>query len=104
MFESLSRRSLIFVSPAAASSVGNQSRPETISLDSSPGLIRPDQRIIAGTRKAPSQLLSFALRNCVVAASGYYHWLGQLSVEYTTLVLLAIPRSSIALSSLPTSP
>src|SRR6185312_13410635 len=84
--------------------VGNQSRPETISFETSPGLIRPGQRIIAGTRKAPSQLVSFSLRNCVVAASGHDHWLGPLSVEYTTMVLLAMPRSSTALSNLPTSP
>ena len=63
-------------SPAAASSVGNQSRPETISLDTSPGLIWPGQRIIAGTRKAPSQLVSFSLRNGVVAASGQENWFG----------------------------
>ena len=54
-------------SPAAASSVGNQSSPETISLDTSPGLMRPGQRIIAGTRNAPSQLVFFSLRNGVVA-------------------------------------
>jgi hypothetical protein len=30
----------------------------------------PGQRTIAGTRKAPSQLVSFSLRNGVVAASG----------------------------------
>ena len=68
------------VSPAAASSVGNQSRPETISFETSPALMRPGQRIIAGTRNAPSQLVSFSLRNGVVAASGQDHWFGPLSV------------------------
>ena len=76
----LSSRSLTSVSPAAASSVGNQSRPENISLETSPGLIWPGQRTIAGTRKAPSQLVSFSLRNGVVAASGQENWFGPLSV------------------------
>ncbi|MNW12536.1 hypothetical protein D3C71_2102530 [compost metagenome] len=67
------------LSPAAAKSVGNQSRPENISLET-PGLILPGQRIIAGTRKAPSQFESFSLRNGVVAASGQENWLGPLSV------------------------
>ena len=65
---------------AAASKVGNQSRPETIWFETSPGLILPGQRTIAGTRKAPSQFVSFSLRNGVVAASGHDHWFGPLSV------------------------
>ena len=81
MVAPLSSRSLIVVSPAAASSVGNQSRPENISLETSPGLILPGQRIIAGTRKAPSQFVSFSLRNGVVAASGQENWFGPLSVR-----------------------
>ena len=64
---------------------GNQRREpveaEIISLDTSPALMRPGQRIIAGTRNAPSQLVSFSLRNGVVAASGHDHWFGPLSVE-----------------------
>ncbi|MCY1381146.1 hypothetical protein D9M69_690220 [compost metagenome] len=68
------------VSPAAASRVGNQSRPENIWLETSPALILPGQRISAGTRKAPSQLEFFSLRNGVVAASGQDHWFGPLSV------------------------
>ncbi len=67
-------------SPAAARMVGNQSSPETIWLDTSPALILPGQRTNAGTRKAPSQLVSFSLRNAVVAASGHDHWFGPLSV------------------------
>ena len=86
----LEQRSLTSVSPAAASSVGNQSRPENISLETSPGLILPGQRTIAGTRKAPSQFVSFSLRNGVVAASGQVNWLGPLSVVKTTMVLSAI--------------
>ncbi|MNW17111.1 hypothetical protein D3C71_2161810 [compost metagenome] len=54
--------------------------PENISLDTSPGLILPGQRTIAGTRYAPSQLEFFSLRNGVVAASGQENWFGPLSV------------------------
>ena len=71
-----SNRSLIVVSPAAASNVGNQSSPEKISVDTSPALICPGQRIMAGTRNAPSQLVSFSLRNGVVAASGQRELIG----------------------------
>ncbi|MCY1435329.1 hypothetical protein D9M71_514190 [compost metagenome] len=67
----LSNLSLMSASPAAANKVGNQSMPENMSLDISPALILPGQRIIAGTRNAPSQLESFSLRNGVVAASGH---------------------------------
>ncbi|MNV95185.1 hypothetical protein D3C71_1900500 [compost metagenome] len=45
-----------------------------------PGSIWPGQRIMAGTRKAPSQLVSFSLRNGVDAASGHENWFGPLSV------------------------
>jgi hypothetical protein len=50
--------------------VGTQSRPLTISFDTDPGLIWPGQRMMHGTRKAPSQLVFFSLRNGVVPASG----------------------------------
>ena len=76
----LSSLSLTSVSPAAASSVGNQSSPETISLDDVPGSMCPGQRISAGTRNAPSQLVFFSLRNGVVPASGQEFWCGPLSV------------------------
>ena len=62
----------------------------------------PGQRTNAGTRKAPSQFVSFSDRNGVVAASGHVNWFGPLSVVKTTMVLSAIFRSSRALSSLPT--
>ena len=45
--------------PAAASNVGSQSRFETISLHSLPGLVTPGQRTSQGTRNAPSQLDPF---------------------------------------------
>ena len=85
---------MIVVSPAAARIVGNQSSPETMSLETDPGLTWPGQRITAGTRNAPSQLVSFSDRNGVVAASGHENWFGPLSVENTTIVLSAIPSVS----------
>lgn len=51
-----------------------------ISLLTAPGLIWPGQRIMAGTRYAPSQLLFFSLRNGVIAASGQEFMCGPLSV------------------------
>src|SRR4029450_6232882 len=50
-------------SPAAARKVGSQSWCWMISLETTPGAIRPGQRTISGTRKAPSQLVFFSLRN-----------------------------------------
>ncbi len=73
--------SLMSGSPAAANSVGNQSWCWMMSLDTIPALIFPGQRIISGTRKAPSQLVSFSLRNGVVPASGQLLRCGPLSVE-----------------------
>ena len=40
--------------PAAATSVGNQSSPDMIPFWIVPGLIRPGQRTINGTRNPPS--------------------------------------------------
>ena len=67
-------------SPAAARNVGSQSCPLTISLDTEPGLILPGQRIMHGTRNAPSQLVFFSLRNGVIAPSGQEFMCGPLSV------------------------
>jgi hypothetical protein len=58
---SVEQRSLTPVSPAAASSVGNQSRPENISFQTVPGRMWPGHRTNAGTRKAPSQLKFFSM-------------------------------------------
>src|SRR5262245_29495074 len=68
-------------SPAAAIKVGSQSRPLTISFETQPAWMRPGQRIMHGTRNAPSQLVYFfaaerrragvwpgALLGCVVGA------------------------------------
>jgi hypothetical protein len=88
----LSSRSFTVVSPEAASSVGNQSRPENICRETSPALILPGQRTRHGTRKAPSQFEFFSLRNGVVAASGQENWFGPLSVVKTTMERL--PKNS----------
>lgn len=69
-------------SPAAASRVGGQSRTLTISLDTDPGLILPGQRIMAGTRIAPSQSVFFSLRNGVIAPSGQVFMWRLLSVVF----------------------
>ena len=68
-------------SPAAARNVGNQSWCWTISLDTTPAAILSGQRIISGTRNAPSQFVAFSLRNGVVAPSGQLLACGPLSVE-----------------------
>jgi hypothetical protein len=59
--------------------VGIQSRFDIMSLET-PGLILPGQRIMKGTRKAPSQFVFFSLRKGVVAASGQVLACGPLSV------------------------
>ena len=51
-----------------------------ISLETEPGLMCPGQRTMAGTRKAPSQLEFFSLRNGVMPASGQEFMCGPLSV------------------------
>ena len=53
-------------------------------------------------RKAPSQLVSFSLRNGVVAPSGQLFACGPLSVLYMTIVLSAMPSSSSRSSISPT--
>ena len=51
-----------------------------MSLMTVPGLIVPGQRIIAGTRQPPSQLVFFSPRNGVDPASGHRQTIGPLSV------------------------
>ena len=53
----------------------------TIPLSTSPAGMLPGQRTTAGTRKAPSQLVFFSLRNGVMPASGQVFMWGPLSVE-----------------------
>src|SRR5215467_272636 len=52
--------------PAAAMSVGNQSRPEKIPFSTVPGLIWPGQRAIHGTRKPPSPTVPLVYLNGVI--------------------------------------
>ena len=54
-----------------------------------PALILPGQRRNAGTRQAPSQLVSFWLRNGVLAPSGQVSFSGPLSVEYITIGVIS---------------
>src|SRR4029453_2478191 len=84
--------------------VGSMSVCEKISLDTVPGLIMPGQRIAHGTRQPPSKLVSFSPRNGVGPPSGQLITSAPLSVEYITMVLSAMPRSSSFLSSCPTWP
>ena len=65
-----------------------------ISFETVSALIRPGQRIIDGTRNAPSQPLFFSLRKGEMPASGQVFLWGPLSVLYMTIVLSAIPSSS----------
>src|SRR5262245_17217305 len=91
-------------SPAAASSVGNISVCEKISLDSVPGLMTPGHRMKLGTRQPPSQLVSFSPRKGVQPPSGQLKHSAPLSVEYITMVLSVMPSSSSLSNSLPTCP
>src|SRR4029453_15807742 len=91
-------------SPPTAANVGSMSVCENISLDTVPGLMTPGQRIAQGTRHPPSKLVSFSPRNGVVPPSGQLITSAPLSVEYITIVLSVIPRSSSLSSSFPTCP
>ena len=94
--------SAISGSPAAASSVMNQSLWLTMPLSTLPAGMWPGQRTMAGTRYAPSQFEFFSLRNGVMPASGQLFMCGPLSVEYITIVLSAMPSSSRVPSRSPT--
>jgi len=64
--------------------------------------LTPGQRMTHGTLQPPSQLVSFSERNGVIPPSGQALKCGPLSVEYMTMVSLAIPRSSSFFNSSPT--
>ena len=76
----LEQLSLMSGSPGAARSVGSQSSPANDVREMLPGLTTPGQRIRAGTRQPPSQLVFFSPRNGVVPASGKRQTIGPLSV------------------------
>ena len=62
--------SLISGSPAAAVSVGSRSVSSTVSVGIVAGFGEPGQRMSAGTRPPPSQVVSLSPRNGVVPHSG----------------------------------
>ena len=66
--------------PAADISVGTQSSCDIMSFKIVPAGILLGQRIMAGTRKPPSQLVFFSLLKGVIAASGQVLKCGPLSV------------------------
>ena len=83
----------MFGSPAAATKVGNQSRPDMMLLSILPAGTLPGQRIIAGTRKPPSRAVPLPPANGVWPPSGQVKFSVPLSVEKTTMVLSSTPRS-----------
>src|SRR3954469_1404986 len=87
--------------PAAATKVGNQSRPDMIPFDTDPGLTCPGQRISAGTRNEPSVTCPFAPENGVVPPSGQVYTSAPLSVVNTTIVLSSSPLSLIHFRTTP---
>ncbi|EXI71473.1 MAG: hypothetical protein AW07_03535 [Candidatus Accumulibacter sp. SK-11] len=80
--------------PAMSTKVGNQSRDANISFMTVPGLMTPDQRMTAGARMPPSQVVSFPPLNGVVPPSGKVIVSAPLSVVKTTIVLSSWPMSS----------
>src|ERR1017187_948138 len=99
----LSSSSLTLASPTAASSVGNMSSFAPMLLLIVPGLMTPGQRIMHGTRKPPSQVVFFSLRNMVVPPSGQLKHSAPLSQEYMTMVLSSMPSFFNSSSNLPTA-
>ena len=75
--------------------VGTQSREAKISFLTVPGLMTPGQRMTAGARMPPSQVVIFEPLNGVVPPSGKVNVSAPLSVVNTTIVLLVWPICSI---------
>src|SRR5262245_24375259 len=92
----------MFGLPAAAQSVGNQSRPEMRPFSIVPGLMWPGQRAMHGTRKPPSNAVPFCPLNGVLPPSGHVNVSAPLSVLKTTIVLSASPMSSKCFNRSPT--
>src|SRR5262245_7450499 len=92
----------MFGLPAAAQSVGNQSRPEMRPFSIVPGLMWPGQRAMHGTRKPPSNAVPFWPLNGVLPPSGQVNVSAPLSVVKTTIVLSASPVSSRCFRRAPT--
>ena len=85
----------------AAAKVGNQSSWLMMPFKVVPGSITPGHLTSIGTRKPPSQVVPFSPLNGVVPPSGQETVSAPLSVENTTIVLLAIPSSSSLARSWP---
>ena len=66
--------------PAAATRVGNQSRPEKMPFSTVPGLTLPGQRMMAGARKPPSITVPLVALNGVMPPSGQVNTSAPLSV------------------------
>ena len=66
--------------PAAATSVGNQSRPEKMPFSMTPGLMWPGQRAIAGDAEPPSKTVPLVARKGVMPPSGQVKTSAPLSV------------------------
>ena len=77
---SVNIRSFMSGSPSAAIIVGNQSKWLIIWFDSRPGSITFGHLTTSGTRKPPSQLEFFSLRNGAVPPSGQKNFSAPLSV------------------------
>ena len=81
----------MFGLPAAATKVGNQSRPEKIPFCTVSAGTLPGQRMIAGTRKPPSRTVPLDCANGVWPPSGQVNTSVPLSVVKTTMVLSSTP-------------
>src|SRR6476661_7769333 len=81
--------------PAISTSVGSQSSDAKMSSLTVPGLMTPGQRMTAGARMPPSQVVSLPPLNGVVPPSGKVMVSAPLSVVNTTMVLLVCPIASI---------
>src|SRR5947209_7450233 len=79
--------------PAAATKVGNQSRPEKRPFCTVSGGMWPGQRAMQGTRKPPSMIVPLDCANGVVPPSGQVKSSVPLSVVNTTIVLSSSPKS-----------
>src|SRR6516162_6759481 len=87
--------------PAMSTSVGSQSSDAKMSFFTVPGLMTPGQRMTAGARMPPSQVVIFEPLNGVVPPSGKVNDSAPLSVVKTTMVLLVWPICSIFSSTRP---
>ena len=83
--------STMFGSPAAATSVGNQSSPDMMPFSILPAGTLPGQRTIAGTRNPPSSAVPLPPANGVCPPSGQVKFSAPLSVVKTTMVFSSSP-------------